>query len=69
MLRQGAAECANFFSICTKLQHLANAIIKAGFVMMQSARVAVGRFAEGVRARDFPLGTDTHFLLTATATY
>ena len=55
MLRQGAAECANFFSICTKLQHLANAIINAGFVMIQSARVGVGRFAEGVRARDFPL--------------
>ena len=52
---QGAAECAIFFSICTKLQHLANAIINAGFVMIQSARVWVGRFAEGVRARDFPL--------------
>ena len=49
---QGAAECANFFSIiiCIKLQHLANAIINAGFVMIQSARVGVGRFAEGMRA-------------------
>ena len=55
MLRQGAAECVNFFSICIKLQHLANVIINAGFVMIQSARVGVGRFAEGVLARDFPL--------------
>ena len=58
MLCQGAAECANFCSIYTKLQHLANATINAGFVMIQSARVGVGRFAEGVRARDFPLSTD-----------
>ena len=55
MLRQGAAECVNFVSICIKLQPLANVIINAGFVMIQCARVAVGRFAEGVRARDFPL--------------
>ena len=54
MLRQGAAECANFFSICIELQHVAN-VINAGFAMIQSARVGVGRFAEGVRARDFPL--------------
>ena len=57
MLRQGAAECVNFCSICIKLQPLANVIINAGFVMIQSARVGVGRFAEGVRARDFPLHT------------
>ena len=56
MLRQGAAECANFVSICTKLQHLANAIINAGFVMLQSARDGVGRVVEAVRARDIPLG-------------
>ena len=43
------------FCIFTKLQHLANAIINAGFVMIQSARVGVGRFAEGVPAGDFPL--------------
>ena len=28
-------------------------IINAGVVMIQSARAGVGRFAEGVRARDF----------------
>ena len=55
MLRQGAAECVNLFSICIKLKHLANVIINAGFVMIQSARVGMGRFAEEVRARDFPL--------------
>ena len=57
MLCHGAAECANLFSICIKLQHVANAIINAGFVMIHSARVGVGRFAEGMRARDFPLHT------------
>ena len=52
VLCQGAAECANLFSICIRLQHLANAIINAGFVMIQSARVGVGHFAEGVRVRE-----------------
>ena len=54
MLRQDAAECANLFNICIKLRHLANVIINAGFAMIQSAIVGVGRFAEGVRAKDFP---------------
>ena len=46
---------AYFVSICIKLRHLANAIINAGFMMIQSARVGMERFAEGVRARDFPI--------------
>ena len=55
VLRQGAAECADFFRICIKLQHLLKVIINVGFVPIQFTRVGVGRFAEGLRARDFPL--------------
>ena len=50
VLRQGAAECADLCSMCIKLRYLANVIINAGSVMIQSAIVGVGRFAEGVRA-------------------
>ena len=59
MLRQVEAECVNFVSICIKLQPLANAITNAGFVMIQCARVGVGRFAEEMRARDFLLDCDS----------
>ena len=51
VLRQGAAEYADFFSICIQLRHLPNVIINAGFLRIQSARAGM---AEEVRARDFP---------------
>ena len=52
MLRQGATECADFFQNVhkiDKLRHLSNVINNAGFAMIQSARVGVGRFAETKR--------------------
>ena len=55
VLRQGAAECADFVNIRIKLRHLPNVIIHAGFVLIQFARAGVGRFAEGVRAGAFPM--------------
>ena len=42
---------------------IANVIINAGFVMIKSARVGVGRFAEWVRARDFPLSIQRGFVV------
>ena len=66
VLRQDAAECANFVSICIQLRHVANVIINAGFVMIQSDRVGVGRFTEGVRAKDFPLRNNVTFSMCCT---
>ena len=43
-----------YMPICIILPHLANVTINAGLVMIQSATAGVGRFAEGMRARDSP---------------